>query len=213
MPSRPGVELYGTTTIVPFSSHEQALDYMRDRIRTDHVALALFDRRSPHWPNPVGWNKSNDPSHEPVIAQQIAKYPPAQGAERHLLSARAAGEISELVGAGPWHTIIGAAIDVLRRQAQVAAEEMPGRVIGVRRDAQNQWMLKSFHDADTADDWFGLVTREPSLFTYAAYFDKGDPTFPHPLNEAIGQARAPSGPGSAIPRVIAGRGGQNIQSP
>lgn len=72
----PGVELTGTTIVVPFSSHGQALDYLRERIQTPHVALALFDRRSPHWPNPVNWSRSNDPAYEPLIAQQIARSQP-----------------------------------------------------------------------------------------------------------------------------------------
>lgn len=194
--SRPGVELYGTTTITPFASHDQALDYMRDRIQTDHVALALFDRRNPHWPNPVNWNKSNDPSHEPVIAQQIAKY-------AHGPSARAAGEVGELVGSGPWYTIVGAALDLLRRQAKAAAQDMPGRVIGTRRDASSSWQLKSFHSTDDADDWFGHAVAEPAAFTYAAYFSKDANGIPYLENEAIGGARTRSITGPPIPREIA----------
>jgi hypothetical protein len=108
-----------------------------------------------------------------------------------------------IVGGEPWVSIVGQALDVLRKQAQVAAEEMPSRVIGVVRDANNQWVVKSFGDADVADDWFGRVIRDKSRFTYAAYFDKGDPLFPHPLNEEIGGAHAPAVPPSPIPRVIA----------
>jgi hypothetical protein len=109
----------------------------------------------------------------------------------------------DIVGGEPWVSIVGQALDVLRRQAQVAAREMPGRVIGIIRDANNQWALKSFRDADSADDWFGRVTRDKSRFTYAAYFDKNDPMFPHPLNEEIGSAHAPAVPPSPIPRVVA----------
>jgi hypothetical protein len=108
-----------------------------------------------------------------------------------------------IIGGEPWVSIVGQALDVLRRQAQVAAREMPGRVIGIIRDANNQWALKSFRDADSADDWFGRVTRDKSRFTYAAYFDKNDPMFPHPLNEEIGSAHAPAVPPSPIPRVVA----------
>jgi hypothetical protein len=110
--------------------------------------------------------------------------------------------LGEIVGASPWHTIVGASIDVFRKQAQAAAKEMTGRVIGVRRDAANQWQLETFSSVDAADNWFAVATAEPALFTYAAYFDKGDPLFPHPLNEAIGGARAPSSRGSAIHRGI-----------
>jgi hypothetical protein len=188
------LESYGDTQIVPFSSREEALQYMRDRIQSDHVALALFDRWSPHWPNPVGWNKSDDPAHEAVIAQQIAKYAPAQ-------APHTAGWV-DMVGAGPWHTIIGAAIDVFRRQAKVAAEEMPGRAIGVRRDGHNRWQLKSFSSLDDADDWFGHAIAEPADFTYAAYFSKDGSGIPYLENEQIGGARAQSARGSAIHRGI-----------
>lgn len=202
------LESYGDTQIAPFASHDQALEYMRDRIQTDHVALALFDRTSPHWPNPVNWTKSDDPSYEGVIAQQIAKHAPtrmagdAVGAWQSIVGS---APWRSIVGGGPWSTIVGAAIDSLRRQAQIAAEEMPGRVIGVVRDGDNKWKLKAFRDADTADSWFAHVTREPGRFTYAAYFDKDDVMFPHPLNESIGAARAPAVPGSPIPRVVAER--------
>jgi hypothetical protein len=108
-----------------------------------------------------------------------------------------------IVGSEPWVSIVGQALDVLRKQAQVAAEEMPSRVIGVVRDARNQWVVKSFRDADVADDWFGRVIRDKSRFTYAAYFDKNDPMFPHPLNEEIGGAHAPAVPPPTIPRLVA----------
>jgi len=170
------VELFGTTEVVPFTSHELALDFLRDRISEGgHVALALFDRASRHWPSPVNWTKSDDPAHEAVIAQQIARFAPA----------RTAG-----VGSYPWHTIVGEALDVLRRQAKIAADEVSSRVIGVVRDSKNQWTIKQFRSSDAADDWFGRVTYEPSLFTYAAYFDKDDVLYPDPLNEKVGKAAA-----------------------
>jgi hypothetical protein len=183
--------------IIPFSSSEQALAYMRDRIQTPHVALALFDATSPRWPNPVNWTKSYDPAHESVIAQQIARHAPTQTA-------------GELVGTEPWQsivgteqTLIGAAIDVLRKQGKAAAEEMPGRVIGVLRAPRNRWTLKSFRTLDDADDWFGRATFEPRDFTYAAYYEKDANGIPYLENEKIGGARAPSVPGPPIPREIA----------
>lgn len=108
-----------------------------------------------------------------------------------------------IIGGEPWVSIVGQALDGIRHQARVAADAMPGRVIGVVRDANNKWALKTFRDADVADDWFGRVIRDKSRFTYAAYFDKGDPLFPHPLNEEIGSAHAPAVPPSPIPRVVA----------
>lgn len=187
------VELTGTSTILPFSSHAEALAYIRERLQTPHVALALFDKTSPHWPNPVNWAKSDDPAHAPLIAEQIAKH----------ASTRAAGEIGEVVGTEPWQTIVGAAIGVLRRQAKVAAEEMPGHVIGVRRDARNSWTLKSFRSLDDADDWFGRAIAEPADFTYAAYFEKDAHGIPYLENEAIGGARGAAAPGRPISREIA----------
>lgn len=101
-----------------------------------------------------------------------------------------------------WHHVIGSAIDDYRHQAQVAAQQMPGRVIGLRLDASRQWQLASFPSTDAADDWFGQMTSEPSAYVYAAYFDKGDPTFPSPLNEALGGAHISPGAGAPIPRGI-----------
>ncbi len=86
------LESNGTTQVVPFESYMQALDYMRYRNQTDHVALAVFDTASKHWPSPVNWTKSTDPSHEWAIAQQIAKYARPQTA-------------GEVVGAWPWYSI------------------------------------------------------------------------------------------------------------
>jgi hypothetical protein len=220
-----GLRVDGTTEVTPAPSRDGALGDMRDRIgEGDFVALALFDKTSPHWPrSPVNWHKSEDPAYEGVIAQQIAKHGLHGSALRVPVAGVGVGgdpwqsiiggdPWHSIVGGDPWHsivggdpwvTIIGQALDVLRRQAQVAAEEMPSRVIGVIRDANNKWVIKSFRDADVADDWFGRVIRDKSRFTYAAYFDKTDPMFPHPLNEEIGGARAPSIPPPSIPRVVA----------
>lgn len=42
-----------------------------------------------------------------------------------------------------------------------------------------------FRDSDHADDWFGRL--EPGSYVYAAYYDPADPSWPHPLNEAMFQ--------------------------
>jgi hypothetical protein len=171
------ITLEGTTFVESFPSAAEALEYMRERIQAPHVALALFDRTSSHWPNPVNWTKSNDPAHEQTIAQQAAKYAPP----------RAAGDV---VGAYPWHTTIGAAIDDVRARARSLATKRAGSVIGVIHTAKdNLWHALAFHDVDDADDWFGAATQEPGAFTYAAYFDKDDVLWPHPLNEKIGRPR------------------------
>ena len=179
----------GTTSINPLWAPDAALAFLQEVAYTRQpVALALFDKTSPHWPNPVSWTKNPDPAFEGVIAQQVARHG----------GPRTAG-----VGALPWFTIVGEALDALRRQAKVAAEGLPGQVIGVRRDGGNRWELKQFRSVDDADDWFGHVTHDPAAYTYAAYFDKADPLYPDPLNEKIGGARARSLPGAPIPRGIA----------
>lgn len=172
-----GITLDATTFIESFPSAAAALDYMRERIHTPHVALALFDRTSSHWPNPINWTKSNDPAHATAIAQQAAKY----------AGPRAAGDI---VGAYPWQTTIGTALDDVRTRAQSLATKRAGSVIGVIHTARdNLWHALAFHDVDDADDWFGAATQEPGAFTYAAYFDKDDILWPRPLNEKIGRPR------------------------
>jgi hypothetical protein len=162
---------------------------------------------SAHWPNPVNWTKSDDPRVEDAITAQITHSAPLTPANKVAHAAQVAqaqrlartthaagwtdsvGDLpwQTIIGDLPWWTIIGAEVDVFRRQAQAAAKEMPGRVVGLRRDAANQWQLESFRSVDAADNWFAVATAEPALFTYAAYFDKADPLFPHPLNEATGR--------------------------
>ena len=159
----------GGTQIVPLESPDQALSYARELIHAgDSAVVAAFDRTSPHWPNPVSWSKSDDPAADRLIAQQLA---------RHGVSPSVSGPVGE-------------ALDVLRRQASAAADELPGRVIGVSRDGNGKWQIKQFRSADDADDWFGRATRDATAFTYAAYFDKSDPTYPAPLNETIGRAKS-----------------------
>lgn len=175
----------GVTQVIPYASYGDALEAARGSYGL--VATAVFDRSSSHWPNPVAWHLNDDPSYAGVIAQQASYAPP-----------RTAG-----VGSLPWYTIVGEALDALRRQAKVAAEGLPGQVVGVRRDGGNRWELRQFRSVDDADDWFGHATRDPSSFTYAAYFDKADVLYPDPLNEKIGGARAHALPGAPIPRGIA----------
>jgi len=174
------ITLEGTTYIESFPSAAEALEYMRDRIQTPHVALALFNPQSSHWPNPTNWTKSNDPTHEAVIAQQAAKYAPA----------RAAGAY---VGAAPEGSAIGTALNDVRDRAQSIANKRAGRVIGVIHTTQDGlWHALSFGTPDDADDWFGTSTQVPESYTYAAYYDKNDRLWPYPLNEKIGGARSPS---------------------
>ncbi len=190
---RPGLQLAGTTMVAPFSSREQALDYMRSRIQTDHVALALFDTASPRWPNPVNWTKNDDPAYEPVIAQHVARSAPS----------RAAGDY-DYVGAYPSQTTIGSALDDVRSRAQSLANKRAGSVIGVihtRKDGL--WHALAFRNTDDADDWLGTATHDPASYTYAAYYDKEDVQWPHPVNEKIGGLGAPEPSGPPIRREVA----------
>ena len=182
------VILEGTTNIVPFSSQRAALDYMREVAQTRPVALAMFERSSQHWPNPVAWRKSAEPDHESVIAQHVASRSTTQASGTY-------------AGAD---TVIGAVVDDVRRRAQTLANKRAGNVIGVIHTSKDGlWHTIAFRSSDDADDWLGTVTHDPSSYTYAAYYDKGDFQWPHPVNEKIGGARTPSRPGLLGRREIA----------
>jgi len=223
------LESNGIPQIAPFASYDQALDYMRDRIHTDHVALALFDKNSPHWPNPVNWTKNDDPAYASVIEQQVAKYtpqgrahltptvrvPPGAGRGTESVSARLSREAamaahastSGVVGAWPWLDVVGLevvgqAIDVLRRQAGVLAQEVSAPLVLVVRDDRNRWQYGKFRGLDEAIDRFSRMTGDPDLFVYAALFDKSDPRFPLPIDETIGGAVPSAGAQPTIQRLL-----------
>lgn len=175
------ITLEGVTSVEAFATPAEALEYMRQRIQTPHVALAIFDRRSPHWPNPTNWTKSDDPAYEPVIAQQIEKTAPTRTAGNY-------------VGGIPQRTAIGAALDDVRSRARSIANKRVGSVVGVIHTSQDGlWHALAFSDADAADDWLGLATQDPTAYTYAAYYDKEDFQWPHPVNEKIGGPRVTRG--------------------
>jgi hypothetical protein len=103
--------------------------------------------------------------------------------------------------------VIGAAIDDVRRRAQMLADKRAGTVIGVIHTSKDGlWHTLAFRAADDADDWLGTATHDPASFTYAAYYDKEDFQWPHPVNEKIGGERTPSRPGEPIRRGIATSG-------
>ena len=182
------VTLEGTTNVVPFSSQGEALNYLREVAQTKPVVLAMFERSSPHWPNPVAWRKSDQPDHESVFAQYVASRSPTQASGTY-------------AGAD---TVVGTAIDNVRRRAQSLADKRAGNVIGVIHTSKDGlWHTIAFRSSDDADDWLGTVTHDPSSYTYAAYYDKGDFQWPHPVNEKIGGARTPSRPGLLGRREIA----------
>ena len=177
--STPGstVTLEGTTSIAPFSSQSEALDYLREVAQSRPVALAMFERSSPHWPNPVAWRKSSEPAHEQVIAQHVSNQSTTQASGAY-------------VGADTG-TGIGAALDEVRRRAQTLAEKRAGNVIGVIHTSKDGlWHTLAFRTSDDADDWLGTATHDPASYTYAAYYDKEDVQWPHPVNEKIGVTRS-----------------------
>ena len=173
------VILEGTTNIVPFSSQRAALDYLREVARTQPVALAMFERSSAHWPNPVAWRKSSEPEHEQVIAQHVAS--------------RSTTSTSGVYAGAD--TVVGAAIDDVRRRAQTLADRREGDVIGVIHTSKDGlWHTIAFRTADDADDWLNTATQDQSAYTYAAYFDKEGDSWPAPYIEKIGGFRAPKSP-------------------
>ena len=170
------VILEGTTNIVPFSSQAEALKYLREVAQTKPVALAMFERSSSHWPNPVAWRKSAEPDHESVIAQHVASRSPTQASGTY-------------AGAD---TVIGAAIDDVRRRAQALADRRAGNVIGVIHTSKDGlWHTIAFRTADDADDWLNTATQDQDAYTYAAYFDKEGDSWPGPYIEKIGGFREP----------------------
>jgi hypothetical protein len=171
----PHITLEGVTNIEAFATPAEALDYMRQRIQTPHVALAIFDRRSAHWPNPTNWTKSDDPTYEPVIVQQIERAAPTQMAGSYI---------------GATAPQLGAVLDDVRSRARSIANKRAGSVIGVIHTTNDGlWHALAFNDSDAADDWLGLATQDPAAYTYAAYYDKEDFQWPHPVNEKIGGPR------------------------
>ena len=164
----------GTTNVVPFSSQAEALKYLREVALTKPVALAMFERSSPHWPNPIAWRKSDQPEHMQVIAQHVASRSPTQTSGTY-------------AGAD---TVIGAAIDDVRRRAQSLADRRAGNVIGVIHTSKDGlWHTLAFRTADDADDWLNTATQDQESYTYAAYFDKEGDSWPAPYIEKIGGVR------------------------
>lgn len=210
------LETDGSTHVVPFGSYEQALDYMRDRIHTDHVALAAFSRRSRHWPNPLNWTKQDDPRYVPVIAQHVARHAPQVAGDvvgtypwYNIVGGLPWQSIvgglpwQSIVGTGPWGTIVGDAIADVRAKAQDIATQKPGHAVGVIHAADGQWHALAFNTLDDADDWFGTATQDKTSFTYAAYYDKDPNGGAFVANEEIGGVRKALAPGPLIRRGLA----------
>ena len=186
--------LDGLVSIIPAPSHDDGLAVLREiAYQSQPAALALFDRTSHHWPNPVSWQKGTGDEYAGAIAQYLTQHSPGQAAVGAL-------PWQNIVGGGPWQNIVGAdvtiteAIATLRQQARSTVEEVAprsrGRVVGIvlrglDRFDPRAWEVKSFANQDLAEDWYERVTGDPRTFTYAAYFDKDGPT---QLAEAVGGA-------------------------
>lgn len=101
-------------------------------------------------------------------------------------------------------TVSGAS---LASGASQLAAGIPGRVVGVVQHDDGNWSAQAFASSDAADDWFGQWLGMPHAFRYVAYFDKGDSTWPGPLNEQIGHAAAHAVSGWFLPAFLAGGAG------
>ena len=175
LPGSRVTDLY-TTQITPFSSIAQAQAYIHEQSRIPHIALGLFDTRSSRiQPTLVMWHKSDDPAYEALIDQRVAEY----------ASPRTAGDYG-----GRRTTSIGSALSDVRDRAQSIATKRSGDVVGVFHATKDQlWHALAFANEDDANDW--LETQDPVSFTYAAYFDKNDATWPRAVLEKIGGFRSP----------------------
>jgi hypothetical protein len=140
----------------------------------------MFER-SFRWPNPTAWHKSDEPEHEMMIAEYLASKS----------GTRTAGDY--------YGTAVGAAIDDVRERAKSIANKRAGNVVGVIHTSKDgNWHALAFRNEDDADDWITLATQNPSTYTYAAYFDKQDATWPNPVIENVSGMRSP--PGTGLPR-------------
>jgi hypothetical protein len=101
------------------------------------------------------------------------------------------GSLGDLAASSPATAaageLIGAAITTLRRAAQAAVQSAHERqgatALAYVKDGHGAQVLP-FPTLDDADDWFGAL--DPRRYLYAAYFDAADPTWPSPINEALG---------------------------
>jgi hypothetical protein len=96
----------------------------------------------------------------------------------------------DYVGADLRGTSIGTALGDVRDRARALANKRAGDVVGVIHTTKdNLWHALAFRNVDDADDW--LETQDQPAYTYAAYYDKNDATWPNPVVEKIGGLRAP----------------------
>lgn len=87
-------------------------------------------------------------------------------------------------------TAVSGIASSLRHEAAHAAANAGGEgaIIGyIKPHEGNPPQVRTFASVDDADDWFGQWLGLPYAFHYVAYYDKRDPSFPRPLNEAFGK--------------------------
>ena len=95
----------------------------------------------------------------------------------------------------------------IREIASAVARETPGRIVGFVKPRDNAPQSRVFATTDQADDWYGgWLSQSPDAIEYIAYWDKGDPTFPGPLNETVGEGVRVSG-GPLVPFLLGLAGG------
>ena len=184
------------TNIWAFPNQSQALAHLRDVALTRPVALAMFERSSDHWPNPTSWSKSSDPADAQAIAQHIASRSAPQMSGTYL------GQVSR-------NTAVSAAITAVQQRALQLAHRRAGDVVGVIHTVKDGlWHALAFRNEDDADEWLELATLAPETYTYAAYFNKTNPSYwptrpkdadkRRPVIEKISGMRSP--PGTTLPR-------------
>lgn len=112
------------------------------------------------------------------LAQAAADGDPAAQA-----AAQVAQQVTDLASS---NAVTSGAADP-RAVAAAAASASQGRVVGVViPNAGNPMQVHTFATSDDADDWYGQwISGAPKAIEYIAYYDKGDATYPGPLNEMM----------------------------
>jgi hypothetical protein len=111
------------------------------------------------------------------------------------------GVWQEIIGATPWYTVIGAALDDVRKQAAALAAQKSAHAVGVIHTVDGLWHAYAFASPDDADDWFGHAIADRASFTYAAYYEKDASGTPFLLNEQVGGVHHAPPPGPPIRRA------------
>lgn len=179
------VVIQDTTWVGPLDSSDLADDWLARVDMSDVLYAAYYDASDPTWPHPI-----NDRMGHPAI---VVSRP-----------VQTSGALTSLGGEGRHRRNDGGVIDAMRREGRAAAiamrQQYGSTVIGYMKttgsgSAPNHhnatvvvdttW-VGPFTTSDEADDWMGRLMADDVV--YAAYYDASDPTWPHPLNEKIGQA-------------------------